>query len=213
MSYELEEIENKIIQFSNIIHCVVNPVDNASKLCAYYIAKEEIAISDLRNYLAEELPIYMIPNYFVKMEAFPYTPNGKINKKALPLPEVGIKENIVAPRNEIDTFLVTELTSALGLTCVSITDSFFDIGGDSLTAINLCTKISNQYHINFMVRDIFEHPVIQEMSEHIASASKISSFTLQKAEEKEYYTLSSAQKRVYYASKMAQGGWKLCGKG
>ena len=200
---ELEEIENKIIQFSNIIHCVVNPVDNASKLCAYYIAKEEIAISDLRNYLAEELPIYMIPNYFVKMEAFPYTPNGKINKKALPLPEVGIKENIVAPRNEIDTFLVTELTSALGLTCVSITDSFFDIGGDSLTAINLCTKISNQYHINFMVRDIFEHPVIQEMSEHIASASKISSFTLQKAEEKEYYTLSSAQKRVYYASKMA----------
>lgn len=200
---ELEEIENKVIQFPNILNCVVNPVDNASRLCAYYIAKEEINISNLRNYLAEELPNYMVPNYFVKMEAFPYTPNGKINKKALPLPELNTYKEVVSPRNEIDKFLVNELTVALNLDCISITDSFFELGGDSLTAINLCTKISNQYHINFMVRDIFETPIIQEMSDNIASKTTISCVSLSKIEEQPFYHVSSAQKRVYYASKMA----------
>lgn len=200
---ELEEIENKVIQFSNIVNCVVNPVDNASKLCAYYIAKEDIVVSDLRNYLAEELPNYMIPNYFVKMDAFPYTPNGKINKKALPLPEINTYKEVVAPRNEVDQFLIEELKTALGLEAISITDSFFEIGGDSLTAINLCTKISHQYHIDFMVRDIFESPVIQEMSDKISSTATTSYIALQKVEEKPFYPLSSAQKRVYYASKMA----------
>lgn len=217
---ELEEIENRMMQFSNVANCVVNPVDNASKLCAYYISNGEVDVSALRNYLAEELPTYMVPNYFVKMERFPYTPNGKINKKALPLPDVGIKENVVAPRNEIEKFLVEELCSALGLSCISITDSFFDIGGDSLTAINLCTKISNQYHIDFKVRDIFEHSVIQEMAEYISfvCSERCSQKTdggklavaptdkmgkMDKTCIKEYYPLSSAQKRVYYASKMA----------
>lgn len=213
---ELEEIENRMMQFSNVVNCVVNPVDNASKLCAYYISNGEVDVSALRNYLAEELPTYMVPNYFVKMERFPYTPNGKINKKALPLPDIGMKENVVAPRNEIEEFLVEELCSALGLSCISITDSFFDIGGDSLTAINLCTKISNQYHIDFKVRDIFEHSVIQEMAEYIGfvcedcSQKTVGGRLLvaptdktSKTDTKEYYPLSSAQKRVYYASKMA----------
>ena len=201
---ELEEIENKVLKFPNMIDCVVNPVDNASKLCAYYISNEEINVSDLRNYLSKELPNYMVPNYFVKMTSFPYTPNGKINKKALPLPEVNTYKEVVAPRNEFDQYLVSELQNALSLQAISITDSFFDIGGDSLTAINLCTKISNEYNIDFMVRDIFENPVIKEMSDKIASRSKVDSkISLLKVEEKPYYNVSSAQKRVYYSSKMS----------
>lgn len=201
---ELEEIENKVLKFPNMINCVVNPVDNASKLCAYYISNEEINVSDLRNYLSKELPNYMVPNYFVKMTSFPYTPNGKINKKALPLPEVNTYKEVVAPRNKFDQYLVSELQNALVLQSISITDSFFDIGGDSLTAINLCTKISNEYNIDFMVRDIFENPVIKEMSDKIASRSKVDSkISLLKVEEKPYYNVSSAQKRVYYSSKMS----------
>lgn len=83
---ELGEIENKLFRFPNITDCVVNAVDNASKLCAYYISNKEINIKDLRSYLSKELPNYMIPNYFIKMESFPHTPNGKIDKKKLPLP-------------------------------------------------------------------------------------------------------------------------------
>ena len=200
---ELEEIENKVIKFPNIVNCVVNPVDNASKLCAYYISDEEINISDLRNYLSQELPNYMVPNYFVKMESFPHTPNGKINKKALPLPEINTYKEIVSARNEFDKYIATELQKALNLDAISITDSFFDIGGDSLTAINLCTKISNEYNIDFMVRDIFDSPIIKDMSDKIASRSKVDTVTLTKVEEKPYYNVSSAQKRVYYASKMS----------
>lgn len=200
---ELEEIENKVIKFPNIVNCVVNPVDNASKLCAYYISNKEINLVDLRNYLSQELPNYMVPNYFVKMESFPHTPNGKINKKALPLPEINTYKEIVSARNKFDQYLVTELQKALGLEAISITDSFFDIGGDSLTAINLCTKISNEYKIDFMVRDIFENPVIKEISDKISSRSIVDTVSLTKVEEKPYYNVSSAQKRVYYSSKMS----------
>lgn len=202
---ELEEIENKIIKFAGIFNCVVNPVDNASKLCAYYISDDEVDITDLRNYLSQELPSYMVPNYFVKMDAFPYTPNGKINKKALPLPEVNTYKEIVAPRNDIDKYLIDELKTALNLDNISITDSFFEIGGDSLTAINLCTKIANKYGIDFMIRDIFEKPVIKDMADTILSRSSLenSSVSILKVDEKPFYHVSSAQKRVYYASKMA----------
>lgn len=223
---ELEEIENKVLQFPSIVHCVVNPVDNASKLCAYYISDREINVSDLRNYLSQELPNYMVPNYFVRMEHFFYTPNGKINKKALPLPTLTTYKEIVAARNEIDTYLMTELQTLLGIESISISDSFFEIGGDSLTAIHLCTKIANRYPIHFMVRDIFEHPVLQEISDLISSRIKETStipvaensqlsvvsttltqvnsdISIEKVEEKPYYEVSSAQRRVYYASKMA----------
>lgn len=201
---ELEEIENKIIKFPDVVDCVVNPIDNANKLCAYYISNKEIGISDLRNYLSKELPNYMLPNYFVRMASFPHTQNGKINRKALPLPEVNTYKEIVASRNEFDKYLVGELQKSLDLQSISITDSFFDIGGDSLTAINLCTKISNEYSIDFMVKDIFESPIIKEISDKIASRTKVDDkITLLRAEKNPYYHVSSAQKRVYYSSKMS----------
>ena len=201
---ELEEIENKIVKFPAILNCVVNPINNASKLCAYYVSKEKIDINNLRNYLARELPNYMVPNYFVKMDTFPYTPNGKINKKALPLPESTNKKEIVAPKTEFEKFLVTELKNSLALDNISITDSFFEIGGDSLSAINLCSKIANTYNIEFMVKDIFANPIIQDIATNISSRNTLAILNpLTFVEEKPFYHVSSAQKRVYYTSKMA----------
>ena len=201
---ELEGIENKIMKFNDILDCVVLPVDNATRLCAYYISEKDINIVDLRNTLSQQLPNYMVPNYFVKMENFPYTPNGKINKKALPLPELSTDKKIVPPRNDFDEYIILKLQTYIGIENVSITDSFFDIGGDSLTAINLSTKLSNKYHINFSVRDILETPIIKDMSDSVSS--KITSnfnIPLTKAKPKEYYKTSSAQKRLYYISKLS----------
>ena len=85
---ELEEIEDKILKFENITECVVKPIDNFNKLCAYYISNNEINTSELRKYLSKSLPNYMVPNYFIKIKSLPYTPNGKIDKKALPCPKI-----------------------------------------------------------------------------------------------------------------------------
>ena len=201
---ELEEIEDKIMKFPNIKNCVVNAVDNATKLCAYYTSRKEINLGDLRDYLSDLLPNYMIPNYFVKVDAFPYTPNGKINKKALPLPEVSSSRELVTARNKIDKFLISELQKTLNLEEISITDSFFDIGGDSLTAINLCTKISNKYKVDFSVRDIFENPIIKDVSDIISSMTKIGGTALlKKIKEQPFYDVSPSQEGIYYATKMS----------
>ena len=201
---ELEEIENKIIKFNGISSCVVCAVDNSTKLCAYYIANNDIDLQELRAYLSKVLPNYMIPNYYVKMDSFPYTPNGKINKKALPKPTTNISKNIIAPRNDIDKYLVGFLKSALNLETISIADSFFDIGGDSLTAINLSTNISNIYSIDFAVKDIFEHPILKDISDFISKAAKLEKTEkIIPVQKKEFYEVSSAQKRIYFASKVA----------
>ncbi len=201
---ELSEIENDIIKFTDISDATVISVDSGSKLCAYYISKNEINISDLRKFLSTLLPNYMVPNYFVRMEKFPHTPNGKIDKKALPTDIVTKDSKIVPPRNDIDKFLIDTLKSNLSLNEISIDDSFLEIGGDSLVAIKLSTILSSKFNCNFSVKDIFENPIISDLSDLISSKSADSLDTkIPKAEEKDFYILSSAQKRTYYSSKIA----------
>ena len=94
--------------------------------------------------------------------------------------------------------------SALNLETISIADSFFDIGGDSLTAINLSTNISNIYSIDFAVKDIFEHPILKDISDFISKAAKLEKTEkIIPVQKKEFYEVSSAQKRIYFASKVA----------
>ncbi|MBR3162540.1 MAG: amino acid adenylation domain-containing protein [Clostridia bacterium] len=201
---ELEEIENKIIKYPNISSCVVNAVQNSTKLCAYYIADNKINIADLRAYLSKLLPNYMVPNYFVKMDNFPYTPNGKINRKAFPLPEKAAPKEVLNKRNNIDSYVISQLEKILHINNISISDSIFDIGADSLTAIDLSTKISNKYNIDFSVKDVFENPIIKNISDTIATkSSNEHALEIKKASKKDKYFVSSAQRRIYYASTIA----------
>ncbi len=200
---ELEEIENKILEFPSISHCVVNPVNSSTKLCAYYISNQEIDLSDLKATLSDALPNYMVPNYFIRMEAFPYTPNGKIDRKSLPTPKVEVNKEVVSARNDLDTILVNILKDLLKLEVVDIETSIYDLGGDSLTSIGFVTEIYNELGISITVNDIVKHPTIKELSDHLTTLSeKNTTSTIQKVEKKKYYPASSAQKRMYYASSM-----------
>ncbi len=203
---ELEEIENQILSLNKINKCIVTKKafnDSHEFLCAYIISSADIDTNDIRDSLIKVLPSYMIPQYFVKLEEFPYTPNGKIDRKKLPMPnfEVRTKE-ITFPRNETDKSLINILKKMLNIDNLSIDDSFFELGGDSLTAINLCTKIYSEFNVQVFVKDILENPVIKDLSYLIANSENINnSITLTKADEQTYYPLSSAQKRTYYSSK------------
>lgn len=201
---ELGEIENKISQFPNIQTAIVNnlKVDNHSVLVAYFTASNKLDISLLKKNLQNTLPQYMIPQFFMQLDEFPYTPNGKIDRKRLPLPELNSGRKIIPPRNEIDIKLLTLLEELLHLPEVSIADSFFEIGGDSLSAITLSSKIFREFHVEISVKEIMENSTISDLSNLISNKNKLEEIPLKKAPKSNYYPVSFAQKRIYYATKM-----------
>ena len=142
---ELDEIENTIHNFPNILNCVVCKKElnkNHEVLCAYYTEKNTVNIDELKRHLQSKLPIYMIPQYYTVLPDFPYTPNGKIDRKNLPLPKQHISnktQHII--RNEFDNKLINILQIILESNSITINDNLFDLGMDSLTAINLSVKL------------------------------------------------------------------------
>ena len=208
---ELEEIENRIAQFSDVKTCLVvknTNTDGHETLCAYYTAKSEIESSDIREYLNKYLPNYMIPQYFMQMYSFNYTPNGKIDRKRLPKPEYAKhQKQITLPRNEIDNKLLILFKKAFNIEEISIEDSFYELGGDSLLAINLCIEIKQEFGKEIFVRDILEHPIIKDLSDKISERKILTHTykdeTITPAPKAKFYQVSSSQKRIYYASKVA----------
>lgn len=205
---ELGEIEEKITNFKNIKSCFVTTKkaqDNHDLLCAYYIKTASVDISKLRNALQKDLPSYMIPQYFIEVKEWPYNHNGKIDKKSLPEPEYqNLSKQIVLPRNAIDIKLIKLLQSLLNANNISIDDNFFEIGGDSLSAINLCTEIQSKFEVQLFVKDILENPIIQDLSDIINKNLNTSKTqTIKRVEKSDSYVISSAQKRIYYTCKIA----------
>lgn len=205
---ELGEIEEKILRYSNIDTCIVTKkVDEFDRelLCAYYIKNGPLNISALRILLNKHLPAYMVPQYFIEIDKVPININGKTDFKALPLPQnaqTGVE--MIKPRNELDKHLLEIYEKFLHINNVSMSDSFFDLGGDSLTAINISETISKELNVEVTVKDILDKNIIMNLSDYISGLSNTdkSSFKILPAEEAEFYPLSSAQKRIYYASKM-----------
>lgn len=166
---ELPEIEKQIQSVYNISDCVVvkKEIKGKDALCAYYIQNGPVNKVLLKNVLHSKLPDYMIPQYFVKLENFPHTPNGKIDKKSLPLPELETKKvKIVKPRNEFEALLVQIIKQKLGVTDVSIDTNIFDLGADSLSVIGIITELFS-YNYNIKVADIYENPTIRSLSENV----------------------------------------------
>ncbi len=205
---ELGEIEEKILKYSNIDTCIVaKKVDEFDRelLCAYYIKNGPLNISALRILLNKHLPSYMIPQYFIEIDKVPININGKTDFKALPLPknaQTGVE--LVKPRNKIDKCLLEIYENTLHVSNISMSDSFFELGGDSLTAINISETISKKFNVEITVKDILEKNIIMDLSDYISGLSSINtnSFEILPADKCEFYPLSSAQKRIYYACKM-----------
>ncbi|ALP37431.1 hypothetical protein ASL14_15810 [Paenibacillus sp. IHB B 3084] len=202
---ETGEIESQLLRVEGVREAVVlvrSDANGQKALCAYYTPDTgaELAVNDLRGALAQELPGYMIPSYFVELERLPLTPNGKIDRKALPAPEgeAGSGTEYVAPRNELETKLAAIWQEVLGLAKeIGVHDNFFDIGGHSLRATTLAGKVFKELNVNLPLRDVFRHSTIAAMAEAIARMERREHEAIPQAEEREYYPLSSAQKRLF----------------
>jgi len=212
---ELEEIEKQLLQHGKMKASVVldkETVANEKYLCAYIVGNEtpeEIpTASQLKEYLSLTLPDYMIPSYFVILEKIPLTSSGKVDRKALPEPEIATGEiPYTPPRNQSDKRLVDIWTDILSINPerIGIDDNFFQLGGHSLRATLLTTRIHQAFNIKIPVAEIFKRPVIRKLSDYIKNLTVNKYSSIEPAESKEYYPLSSAQKRLYILQQMETG--------
>lgn len=175
---ELEELENVLNKFSKINQCVVVPVksDISQQLMVYYTAKERIAENTFREYLAQSLPGFMIPNVYLHLDRFPLNKNGKIDLQNLPtLSEMHCDDNNAEPQNATEKQLSEMLADVLNVKPFAVDKNIFDMGCNSLMAVRLQTRINDHFNATLKVVDIFYYPTITELAKRITSAVKITS--------------------------------------
>ncbi|KAA8754994.1 non-ribosomal peptide synthase/polyketide synthase [Paenibacillus sp. UASWS1643] len=204
---ETGEIESQLLRVVGIREAVVlvrSDANGQKALCAYYTTESELTVADLKRAISSELPGYMIPSYFVELEHLPLTPNGKIDRKALPAPEEGASagREYVGPRTDLETKLVSIWQDVLGSVTIGVTDNFFDLGGHSLRATTLVSKVHKELHVDLPLRDVFRYSTIEAMAEVISRLEQQEFFSIPVLDKREYYPLSSVQKRLYIQQQM-----------
>ena len=167
---ELGEIESVLAQHSQVRETVVIAKEHQSgskQLVAYVVAHQNsLVTNDLRKYLKEKLPEYMIPSAFVLLEALPLTPNGKVDRRALPAPDHAdrtIESSFVAPRTSTEEILATIWAEVLGLEQVGVYDNFFEMGGDSILSLQVVAR-ANQVDLKLTPQQLFQHQTIAELA-------------------------------------------------
>ncbi|MEP6500326.1 amino acid adenylation domain-containing protein [Microcoleus vaginatus] len=177
---ELGEIETALAQHPNVAEAVVivrEDTPGDQRLVAYVVTSKELVsfANELRHFLQEKLPEYMIPNAFVFLEALPLTPSGKVNRRILPAPE-GNREELqtafIAPRTPVEEKLAEIWKKILGIDRVGIYDRFFDLGGHSLKVTQLMFKVRDAFQVEVSLRQFFEVPTIAGTADAIALASR-----------------------------------------
>jgi amino acid adenylation domain-containing protein/non-ribosomal peptide synthase protein (TIGR01720 family) len=171
---ELGEIEAVLSQHRDLRETVVvvrQDDSDRKQLVAYIVPEDETVTTkdlnqQLRNYLSEHLPKYMLPSAFVRLPALPLTPSGKVDRQALPVPDqvaLELEETWVAPQTILEKQLAAIWAEVLGLEDVGLNDNFFALGGDSILAI-LITSKSNQAGIQLSVKQLFQHQTVAELA-------------------------------------------------
>ena len=169
---ELGEIEALLRQHRAINETVVvvredNPGDQ--RLVAYLVPVHGSAptAAELRDFLREKLPEYMVPSAFVTLSAMPLTPNGKVNRRALPSPhQAGLapKESCVAPKDVLESQLVKIWESVLGIRPISVRDNFFEIGGHSLLAVRMMQRVEREFGKKLSIATLFQAPTVEQLA-------------------------------------------------
>lgn len=162
---ELGEIEGAVLKHEQVKNAAVTVVEKGgNKYITAYYTGENIPEEQLKSFLEPLIPDYMMPTFFVYLDEMPVTPGGKIDKKALPLPEVTIKNTgYVEPVTAVQTSLCEIFEKALGVEKVGIEDNFFEIGGSSLTASKVAILCLSK-NISIVYSDIFKYPTVRELA-------------------------------------------------
>jgi len=174
---ELGEIESNLMAHPRVEQAVVTVGGGTSEtpqLTAYIVGRDEpIATSEeLRLFLRGRLPQYMVPSRFMQLPAIPLLPSGKVDRRALPEPSTDHRaaaEKIV-PRNEVERQLASIWRELLDVNEFGVTDNFFDLGGNSLLAMQTLARIRRSFNVEVPIRSLFDSPTIEELGREIEKA-------------------------------------------
>ncbi|PDZ09110.1 non-ribosomal peptide synthetase [Bacillus pseudomycoides] len=205
---ELGEIEATLERHSSIKETVVlvredRPGDQ--RLVAYVISDGNI--QNWRAYLQDQLPNYMVPAHLVELEYFPLTPNGKIDRKALPAPEgQSMGEFNVLPRTSSEELIASVWSQVLGIENIGIQDSFFERGGHSLLATQIVSRLQEAFQIKIPLRELFKYDTVEALSKRLDQLCKGDKKReippLVPMSREESIPLSYAQKRLWFIDQL-----------
>ncbi|TVP65178.1 MAG: amino acid adenylation domain-containing protein, partial [Nodularia sp. (in: Bacteria)] len=171
---ELGEIEAVIAQHFHVRETVV--IAQKNRLTAYVATnqKPNFSLNEIRHLLKEKLPEYMMPAAFVVLEELPLSPNGKVDRRALPAPDnlrPELANNYQPPQSEVEKSIARVWKQVLNLEKVGIHDNFFDLGGHSLLVVQVNNKLREILHRDLSVVEIFQNPTIKSLAEHLSQKS------------------------------------------
>ncbi|MEH1922365.1 amino acid adenylation domain-containing protein [Nostoc sp.] len=212
---ELGEIEALLSQHSDVQQAVVivrEDIPGDKRLVAYIVPKQKLEVSTatLKCFLQEKLPHYMIPAVFVILDSLPLTPNGKVDRRNLPgcdRTRPNLEETFVAPRNPIEEKLAVIWAALLALEQIGVNDNFFQLGGHSLIATQILSRVRELFQVELSFHHIFDKPTIAGLALLIAPHSQreqqLQCPTIQRIEREGLLPVSFAQERVYFIQQLA----------
>jgi surfactin family lipopeptide synthetase C len=165
---EPAEIESALMQIPSVGECIViaredEPDDK--RLVAYLVLKEGFAetVPELRRFLKQRLPVYLVPSSFVILESLPLSPHGKVDRRALPAPgkqDIELDSMYVAPGTPIEEEVARIFREALGVEALGVYDDFFALGGHSLLVIQVVSQINSSFQVELSIGSFFETPTV-----------------------------------------------------
>ena len=194
---ELGEIESMMSKFKGILSAVadIKEIAGAQQLCAYYVVEPygKVEREALVDYLKSGLTDYMVPAAFVEMKSFPLTPNGKVNRKALPLPQMARSVEYMAPTSKLEEEICQVFSELLRVEKVGILDNFFEIGGTSMSAIKAIIRIINLGH-QLKYGDVFELKTPRAIASFLTESAQKQEKETQEDEDISRYDYSAINK-------------------
>ena len=203
---ELGEIEEGLKQCGDIKQVVALVYENKpgdTRIGAYY--QGSTSRKEIKKALKESLPSYMIPSVYIKVDQFPLTPNGKVDRKALPKPkEVDTDLDYLSPHNSYEEKLANIFETFLGIDKISIDANFFVLGGHSLLAAQAITEVNKMFCIDLPLRTLFECPTIETIAKQVEKGLKESVYPVSifKGPKQDFYELSSSQRRLWFLEQL-----------
>lgn len=201
---ELPEIETVLRAHPGVKDAVVatrEDVPGQKRLVAYFVLRQQpVAISELREFAKSKLPPHMVPAAFVRLDALPLSPAGKVDRLALPAPETTRPELIVAyvaPRTPLEEALATVWSEVLQLAPIGIRDDFFDLGGHSLSATCVISRLRDILQVEVSLSTLFNFPTLAALAEHLMESGQVSGLA-RAASHGEPLPLSPAQERFWF---------------
>ena len=218
---EPAEVENALRRCDDVRDCVVVARPDAHgdlALFGYVVWNEKLSaeqeeqkkrLSHLHQELVEKLPAYMIPTGLMALDALPLTTNSKVNVRALPEIKTSTMKDYVAPSTELEMVLCSLYEEIVGAKQVSVQDSFFILGGHSLSAVRLANRIRERLGRCVSVGDIFAYPTVSSLAAHLEEnreQSDVKRLPIPVVPQKPFYSMSDAQRRIYMVSKLNKDG-------